>query len=92
MRCTFAFWRRSSKLLSIERAANGSFALIAMPVFANIDWTRTGMLAAAIALFAIVVALSLAGRRMGPQDDGYLRRVGNMPAEPQETAPRRLEE
>lgn len=82
---------RSLTLLTAALAANSAFAAVPMPNLANIDWQRTGLLAGAIALLAIVIAVAMSARRSaGPHDDGYLRRIGNMPAEPMEVreAPR----
>ncbi len=77
---------RSLSLLAAALGANSAFAAVPMPDLANIDWQRTGMLAGSVALLAIVIAVVMAGRRnAGSRDDGYLRRIGNMPAEPIDT-------
>jgi hypothetical protein len=93
MKRIFVSWRHSLPLLPAALVANSAFAAIPMPSLADIDWMRTGLLAGSIALLAIVIALTMSWRRnAGPQDDGYLRRIGNMPAEPPVQVPRRPEE
>ncbi len=85
MKRIVASWLRPVSALSAALAADSAFAAIPMPDLASIDWQRTGLLAGSIALLAIVVAVAMSGRRSrGPQDEGYLRRIGNMPAEPSE--------
>jgi hypothetical protein len=91
MKRTVTSWLRALTLLPAAFAANSAFAAVPMPDLANIDWQRTGLLAGAFVVLAIAIAVAMSGKRsVGPQDEGYLRRIGNMPAEPTETreAPR----
>ena len=80
---------RSLALLPAALAASSAFAAVPTVDLANVDWQRTALLAGSIALIAIVIALTMSGRRSaGPRDAGYLRRIGNMPVEPMDSATR----